>query len=123
VRSALDRRHRYYRLREEAWLESMIRRDIGGFDPSIDDRYVYSQVPTWRGEERSVLDLLTINKRGRLVIVEIKASEDPKLPLQGLDYWLRVEQARREGQFHERGLFLGVEIADQSPLLYLVSRG
>jgi hypothetical protein len=116
-----NRRHAYYRLREEAWLESVIRRDITAFDPCLNEGFVYSQVPAWRDDERSVLDVLTIDRRGRLVILEIKASEDPMLPLQGLDYWMRVEQARRQRQFEARGLFSGVEIADASPLLYLVS--
>jgi hypothetical protein len=118
---ASDRRHGYYRLREEAWLESVIRQDIKAFDPCLDERFVYSQIPAWRGDDRSVLDVLTTDRHGRLVILEIKASEDPMLPLQGVDYWMRVEQARRQRQFHERGLFRGVEIADETPLLYLVS--
>ena len=118
---ASDRRHNYYRLREEAWLESVIRQDITSFDPCLDPRFVYSQIPAWRGDDRSVLDVLTIDGHGRLVILEIKASEDPMLPLQGLDYWMRVEQARRQRQFYERRMFTGVEIADATPLLYLVS--
>jgi hypothetical protein len=116
-----DRRHRFYRLREESWLESALRRDICALDPSLDDRFVYSQIPAWRADERSVIDLLTINRHGRLVVVEIKTAEDPQLPLQGLDYWLRVEQSRLRGEFDKRGMFNGIEIADKSALLYLVA--
>ena len=114
-------RHPFYRLRSEAWLESLLRRDIRILDATLDPEFVYAQIPTWLGDERSVLDLLTINHHGRLVIIEIKAVEDMQLPLQGLDYWLRVEQARLRGEFERRNLFAGAKILDQSPLLYLVA--
>ncbi|MGE0104616.1 MAG: hypothetical protein AB7H86_20510 [Blastocatellales bacterium] len=116
-----DPRHPFYRLRTEAWLESMIRRDISRLDPSLDERYVYSQIPAWRGDERSVIDLLSITLDGRLAVIEIKAAEDFHLPLQGLDYWLRIEQARVAGELRRRKLFPGVEPADASPLLFLVA--
>lgn len=120
-----DRRHPFYRLREEAWLESLLRQNLRALDAAFDDRFVYSQIPAWRGDERSVIDLLTVRYEAgqapRLAVIEIKASEDPQLPLQGLDYWLRVEQARLRGEFERRGLFSGIRLADQSPLLYLVA--
>ncbi|HEX4946236.1 MAG TPA: hypothetical protein VFZ34_06220 [Blastocatellia bacterium] len=116
-----DARHPFYRLRAEAWLESLLHRDIRALDVTLDPRFVYSQVPAWIGDERSILDLLTINHEGRLVVIELKAAEDAQLPLQGLDYWLRVEQARVRGEFTRRGLFAGIELADAPPLLYLVA--
>jgi hypothetical protein len=116
-----DLRHPFYRLRTEAWLESLLRRDIRALDTTLDPRFVYAQVPAWIGDERSILDLLTINHEGRLVVIELKAAEDAQLPLQGLDYWLRVEQARVRGEFTRRGLFAGVALADEPPLLYLVA--
>jgi hypothetical protein len=117
----LERRHLFYLLRAEAWLESLLRSDIRRLDATFDDRFVYSQIPAWRADERSVIDLLTVNHEGRLAVIEIKAAEDPQLPLQGTDYWLRVEQGRLRNEFKKRGLFEGVAIADQSPLLYLVA--
>lgn len=116
-----DRRHPFYRLRPEAWLESMLRRDIGAVDPQLDARFVYSQTPAWRGDTRAVLDLLAIDRAGRLVIIEIKAGESIELPLQGLDYWMLVDEARRRGEFARRGLFSGVELAQTAPRLYLVT--
>ena len=68
-----------------------------------------------------MIDLLTVTHEARLAVIEIKATEDAQLPLQGLDYWLRVEQARLRGEFARRGLFAGIELADQSSLLYLVA--
>ena len=116
-----DRGHPFYLLRAEAWLESLLRRDINGLDATFDERFVYSQIPAWRADERSVIDLLTVNYGGRLAVIEIKAAEDPQLPLQGTDYWLRVEQGRLRNEFKKRGLFGGAVIADRSPLLYLVA--
>lgn len=116
-----DRHHPFYQLRTEAWLESLLRRNITVLDASLDPRFVYSQVPAWRGTERSVIDLLTVNHAGRLVVIEIKAAEDMNLPLQGLDYWLRVAQACARGEFALRGLFPGIRLSDESPLLYLVA--
>jgi hypothetical protein len=118
---AADRRAPFYRLRAEAWLEALLRRDLRVLDATIDERFVYSQIPAWRADERVVLDLLTVNLAGRLIVIEIKASEDLQLPLQGLDYWLRVEQARLRNEFAQRGLFAGVTLAEQAPLLYLVA--
>lgn len=118
---SVNRRNPLYRLREEAWLESLLRQNITALDAGFDDRFVYSQIPAWRGDERSVIDLLTITHKGRLAVIEVKASEDAQLPLQGLDYWLRVEQARLRREFQRRGLFGGIELADQAPLLYLVA--
>lgn len=119
--SSVNRRNPFYRLREEAWLESLLRQHISVLDASFDQRFVYSQIPAWRGDERSVIDLLTVNHQARLVVIEVKASEDAQLPMQGLDYWLRVEQARIRGEFQRRGLFGGIKLVDQPPLLYLVA--
>ena len=116
-----DRRHPLYRLRPEAWLESCLRRDITALNAEFDARFVYSQIPAWQAESRSVLDLLTVTHTGRLAILEIKEREDGQLPLQGLDYWWRIEQARWRGELTARGLFPGVALADQPPLLYLVA--
>jgi len=126
--TSADHRHPFFRLRSEGWLESMLRRNICALDPELDPRYVYSQIPTWHADQRGVIDLLTIKhdqlagpERGRLVIIEIKATEDPQLPLQGLAYWMRIEQARARGEFGRHGLFAGARIADRPPLLYLVA--
>lgn len=123
-----DQRHPIFRLRTEGWLESLLRRNIRAIDPELDPRHVYSQIPAWHADQRGVIDLLTIKneyssspERGRLVVIEIKATEDLTLPLQGLDYWMRIEQARVRGEFGRHGLFAGVEIADRPPLLYLVA--
>lgn len=110
-----------YRSQPERWLETIIRRDVTGIDPTLDPRYAYSQVPAYRGEHRSFIDLLTATREGRLVVMELKVAEDAEFVFQGVDYWLRVEWHRRRGDFERRGYFKGLKIADSAPLLYLVA--
>jgi hypothetical protein len=110
-----------FRAQSERWLESIIRRDVSALDPSLDPRHVYSQVPAYRGEQRSFIDLLAVTREGRLVVIELKVAEDAEFPFQGLDYWLRVEWHRLRGDFQRRGYFDGMKLADAAPLLYLVA--
>lgn len=116
-----DRGDPLFRLQAERWLEDLIRRDVMALDPTLDPRYVYSQVPTYRGRERAFVDLLAITRHGQLAVIELKVAEDPDFPFQGLDYWLMVDWHRRRGDFTRRGYFGQLEIADRPPLLYLVA--
>ena len=114
-------RHALARAHEERWLESNIIGQIRDVVPSIDVRHVYPQVPSFVGEERNIIDLLTITNDGRLVVIEIKASADPELPFQALDYWIAVERHRKAGDFTKKGYFLGCSLTDQPAMLILVS--
>ncbi len=116
-----DRWHPLYRLQGERWLEGMVREDLTRIDPRLDPRFVYPQIPAHDDHERGMVDLLAIQENGRLVIIELKVNEDLQLPLQALDYWLRVEWHRRRGDFERRGYFPGMAIAQESPMLYLVA--
>jgi hypothetical protein len=116
-----ERQHEYYRLQSERWLESMLFRDITRLDPALSPAHVYSQVPAFSGTERGVIDLLTVTRSGRLAVVELKIQEEINLPLQGLDYWLRVNWLHRRKQFQEFGYFLDCALSSAPPLLYLVS--
>jgi len=53
--------------------------------------------------------------------VELKADEDIHLPLQGLDYWSRVEWHHARGEFQRFGYFNGRELSAEPPLLFLVA--
>lgn len=110
-----------YRSQAERWLESLIRSDVTAIDPTLDPRYVYSQVPAYRGEHHTFIDLLGATREGRLVVMELKVAEDAEFVFQGLDYWLRVEWHRVRGDFERRGYFKGLKMADPAPLLYLVA--
>jgi hypothetical protein len=110
-----------FRYQPERWLESIISRDAQALDATLDSRYVYSQVPTYRGEQRTFIDLLAATREGRLVVMELKVSEETEFPFQALDYWLRVEWHRARDDFHRRGYFDGLNLIDSPPLLYLVA--
>jgi hypothetical protein len=110
-----------YRLQSERWLESMVVRDVTKLDPALLPTCVYPQVPAFSGMDRGVIDILLATRSGRLAVLELKVQEDINLPLQGLDYWLRVKWLQERGQFQEFGYFPGIELADSAPLVYLVS--
>ena len=116
-----DRKESVYHAQAERWLESVLRRDITVLDGRLDSRCVYSQVPAYRGEQRSYIDLLAVTRGGRLVIIELKVGEDVEFPFQGLDYWIRVDWHRRRGDFTRRGYFRNVPLRDEPPLIYLVA--
>ncbi|MBT9332247.1 hypothetical protein D0Y96_014425 [Acidipila sp. 4G-K13] len=110
-----------FRMQAERWLESELRRDLAEIEPGLRGDVVYSQVPAFAGRDRAMLDLLTVTRQGRLAVLELKADEDLHLPLQALDYWARVRQLQRTGEFRKLGYFAGVELADAAPVLYLVA--
>jgi hypothetical protein len=114
-------RHPLARAHEERWLESNLLADICQLLPSIDPECIYPQVPSFAGEERNIIDLLSITKDGRLVVIEIKASPDPDLPFQALDYWIAVERHRKAGDFPKKGYFAGRTLKDVPALLVLVA--
>lgn len=116
-----SRRDPLYRLQPERWLECELRRDIAEIEPSIRAEVVYAQVPAFAAGDRGMLDLLTLTRTGRLAVLELKADDDLHLPFQALDYWARVRQLHRDGEFKRHGYFPGIELAEQAPLLYLVA--
>ena len=83
--------HPLYRQYPEAWLESQARAEIETLDATLRRDPIYGQVPAFAAGERGVLDLLAVDHTGRLTVVELKASADLHLPLQALDYWVRVK--------------------------------
>ena len=54
-------------------------------------------------------------------MIELKASEDIQLPIQAVDYWLRVRRHQREGNFQSNGYFVDVELDPRPPLIWLVA--
>jgi hypothetical protein len=110
-----------YRLQPERWLESVLRRDLSTLDPLLGSGPVYSQLPAFASGSRTLLDLLTVNRQGRLIVLELKADDDLHLPLQALDYWVRVRALHREGSLRRQGYFPGIELAADDPLLVLVA--
>ena len=121
--AAQDHRHALYRNAAEAWLESILRRDITQLDPGLIIAPLYAQFRLARGGRLGVrpIDLLALRQDGRLVVIELKVSEDREHVLQGADYWQRVEAHRRRGHIARAKLFGERKISNESPLVYLVA--
>jgi hypothetical protein len=116
-----DPAHPLYRQYPEAWLESVARAQIETLDATLCRDPIYGQVPAFAAGERGVLDLLAVDRSGRLTVVELKASADLHLPMQALDYWVRVKWHLDRGEFSAAGYFPGIELRPDAPRLLLVS--
>ena len=116
-----DRGHPLYQRSPEAWLESIVRADLETVEASLLPSPVYGQVPAMVAGDRGVIDLLAADRAGRLAVVELKASADIHLPLQALDYWIRVKWHLDRGEFAAAGYFPGLALQPAPPRLLLVS--
>jgi hypothetical protein len=112
-----SKRHDWYRLASEAWLESILRRNIKLLDANLILSPIYNQFRS----SNDKIDLLAIRKDGRLVIIEIKTSPDRDTVYQAADYWRKIELQRRRGVLAEAELFGSIEIADAPALIYIVA--
>jgi len=122
-----------FRMQPERWLEAELRAGIDELLPGLRKDLLFTQVPALSSGDRGMLDLLTLDRNGRLVVIELKADEDLHLPMQALDYWIRVRALNADRQpsvgnaggrplsaFERQGYFHGVEVADRTPRLLLV---
>lgn len=119
----VDHHHAFYRSAAEAWLESLLRRDITKLDPGLIIAPLHAQFRTARGGKLGIrpIDLLALRQDGRLVVIELKVYEDREHVLQGADYWRRVEAHRRRAHIARARLFGDLRIKDEPPLVYLVA--
>lgn len=109
-----------FRMQPERWLESALRSDLSEIESILCPEPVYTQVPALSSADRGMLDLLGVTREGRLVVLELKASEDLHMPFQGLDYWIRVRELHAAGAFTRGGYFPGIELSPEPPLLYFI---
>jgi hypothetical protein len=116
-----DRRDPLWRMYPERWLESLVFKNVPAIDSRLDPAHVYSQVPAFSASDRAMIDVLTCTHDARLAVLELKADEDIHLPLQGLDYWARVQWHHQRGEFQQYAYFPGIELAPPPPLLFLVA--
>jgi hypothetical protein len=105
----------------EGWLESLVRADVSVIDERLETESVYSQLPAFSAADRAMIDVLTLTRDRRLAVAELKADEDVHLPLQGLDYWARVQWHHGRGEFLNFGYFGGRVLSEDSPLPFLVA--
>src|SRR6185437_14679192 len=121
-----------FRMHPERWLESRLRSSIAEIFPGLRGDWMYTQVPALSSGDRGMLDLLTVDRDGRLVVLELKANEDLHLPLQALDYWIRVRALNADRQpfaggtrplsaFERDGYFAGAEVSSRQPRLLLAA--
>ena len=121
-----------FRMAPERWLESRLRTALAEMLPELRGDLVYNQVPALSTGDRGMLDLLTLDRNARLVVLELKANEDLHLPLQALDYWMRVRALNADRQaaagtaephsaFTRSGYFPGVEVSALPPRLILAA--
>jgi len=118
-----DHHNSLYRNAGEAWLESLLRRDISRLDPGLIIAPLYAQFRISRAGVPGVrpIDLLALRRDGRLTVIELKIFESREHVLQGVDYWQRVESHRRRGNITRARLFGERKIKNESPLIYLVA--
>jgi hypothetical protein len=120
-----------FRMQPERWLESRLRTGISDLFPSLRHDLLYTQVPALSLGDRGMLDLLTLDRDGRLTVIELKADEDLHLPLQALDYWIRVRAlnadrltaagSRPLSAFERAGYFDGAQVSEREPRLLLAA--
>lgn len=121
-----------FRMAPERWLESRLRAGIGELFPTLRGDLLYSQVPALSSGDRGLLDLLALDRNGRLTVLELKADEDLHLPFQALDYWIRVRALNADRQpasaggrllsaFERQGYFEGAEVSPLAPRLLLAA--
>lgn len=113
----LNNRHEYYRTAPEAWLESILRRNITLLDANLILSPIYHQFRS----SNDKIDLLALRKDGRLVIIELKTQPDRSSVFQAADYWRKIELQRRRGLLDEADLFDGRPIANQPAIIYLAA--
>ena len=114
---AANKRHQYYRTAPEAWLESILRRNIKLLDANLILSPIYNQFRS----SNDKIDLLALRRDGRLVIIELKTQPDREMIFQAVDYWRKIELQRRRGILAAANLFDGREILDKPALIYLAA--
>jgi flavin-binding protein dodecin len=97
----------------------MVTRQIGIIDSALEDQPVLRQIIAFAAADRDVIDLIGASPSGQVSVIELKAAEDIHLPLQALDYWMRVEWHIRKGELDQ--FFPKLQIANEFPKLVLVA--
>lgn len=112
-----NKQHAFYQTSPEAWLESILRKNIKMLDANLVLSPIYNQFRT----SRDKIDLLALRKDGRLVIIELKVTADREMIFQAVDYWRKIELQRRKGLLNEAKIFGDLEISDKPAVCYLVA--
>lgn len=103
----------------ERSLEALVRSHPDLIEPSLARSPLHGQVLTFAAGDRDLIDLLAVSVAGRLAVLELKASEDIHLPIQALDYWMRIRWHAQRGELDH--LFPAIPLASLLPQLLLVA--
>ncbi len=112
-----NKRHAFFQIAPEAWLEAILRRNIKLLDANLILSPLYHQFRT----EREQIDLLALRRDGRLVIIELKVAADRESVFQAADYWRKIELQKRRGNLPKAKLFGDLKISDAPTICYLVA--
>jgi len=112
-----NKHHIFYTLAPEAWLESVLRRNVNLLDGNLILSPLYHQFRA----EKDKIDLLALRKDGRLVVIELKVATDREMIFQAAEYWRKIEFQRRNGNLKKAKIFGDLEIADAPAICYLVA--
>ena len=110
----------FYTSNPERWLESLV---IGNLPSLVPDATgpVYAQVPTYIDGRRKVLDLLTVDRKNRLLVLELKVEKELGIVFQALDYWQRVCAHLAHGDLGSQGYFPNQTLQSSPPRVVLVA--
>lgn len=103
----------------EAVMEVVVRANLDKIDASLVPETLRGEVITRSGHAAGRADLLCLSEDGELVVLELKAKEDIHLPLQALDYWMRIARHGERGELD--ALFPGRAVRRTPPRLILVA--
>ena len=103
----------------ERWLEFAVRSALNLIDASLLESPIHGQVLTFAAADRDIIDLLAASASGGLAVIELKTVEDIHLPIQALDYWMRIMWHSERGELGP--LFPAVALSKAPPRLLLIA--
>jgi len=112
-----NKRHDFFRLAPEAWLESLLRRNI----KLLDGNLILSPIHNQFRQANDTIDLLALRRDGRLIVIELKVAPDREMIFQAVDYWRKIELQRRSGNLRKAKIFGDLEISDEPTLVFLAA--
>jgi len=112
-----NKRHALFRLAPEAWLESLLRRNI----KLLDGNLILSPIHNQFRAANETIDLLALRRDGRLIVIELKIAPDREMIFQAVDYWRKIELQRRSGNLRKAKIFGDLEISNEPTLVFLAA--
>jgi len=118
--NAPDRYNSLYTRHTEAWLEAQIRNNIEAIDVTLIRLLCMDRYRSLPEGTESILDLLAVDRTGRLAVIEVKPTRIFIYPSgSGLLDARKVHQERSE--FAKFGFFPGISLRPEPPRLLLVA--